>query len=936
MPAAEPELRPKKAQFHLKSANAILDEVVAAIGSNAPKSAPARAAVLAVVRQALADARKSAEADLMATGHGTRCAQNLSAAEDEIIRAVFSFATRYVYPVENPSGAETVSIAAVGGYGRGTLAPGSDIDLLFILPYKQTPWGEQVTEYILYMLWDLGQKVGHAVRSVEDCIRMARADMTVRTATLEARYLTGDKGLFETLQKRFESEIMPKTGPEFIAAKMAEREERHKQMGNTRYVVEPNIKDGKGGLRDLHTLFWIGKYFYRVKTSAELVDKGVLSAEEYRHFQRAEEFLWAVRCNLHFLTGRADEKLTFEVQPDLARRLRYADRPGMLGVERMMKRYFLVAKDVGDLTRIICTSLEFDHAKPLDMMGRVTGLFKRGRVAIKGEPDFVIDSGRLNTAAPDTFDKNPLALIKSFLVAGRNDLLFHPDAIKAITRALHLINRDVKNSPEANQWFLEILTSPRTVERILRQMNESGVLGKFVPEFGKIVALMQFNMYHHYTVDEHLIRAVGVMAEIANGGLRQELPLTHELLPSLNDTRLLYVALFLHDIAKGRPEDHSIAGARIARKFCPRLGLDPAETETVAWLIEYHLLMSEIAQARDLQDPETAKAFADVVQSPQRLALLMILTACDIRAVGPGVWTGWKGSLLRSLYYATEPLLSGGHSRVTQSDRIAAAKSQLAKALAAWPADELEKYTGRHYNHYWLRAELELQLEHAKMIRAADHAHNTFAGSMRIQAFEGITEVSFYTPDHPRLLSLIAGACTMCDASIIGAQIFSTRDGFALDTFRLRRAFTSDEDEKIRANRIIETVKQLLQGKRQILIDLGKESRHNRRLKPFSLPAEVTVSNNLSEKFTVIEVMGLDRTGLLHQLTRAISDLNLTIGSAHIGTYGEKAVDVFYVTDLTGHKIDSKQRQRVIRDALLNVFSPPPAREDAAPKVANG
>ena len=325
-----------------------------------------------------------------------------------------------------------------------------------------------------------------------------------------------------------------------------------------------------------------------------------------------------------------------------------------------------------------------------------------------------------------------------------------------------------------------------------------------------------------------------------------------------------------------------------------------------------------------------------MVQSPQRLALLMILTACDIRAVGPGVWTGWKGSLLRSLYYATEPLLSGGHSRVTQSDRIAAAKTQLNTALAAWPADELEKYTARHYNHYWLRAELELQLEHARMIKAADHAHQTFAGAMRIQAFEGITEVSFYTPDHPRLLSLIAGACTMCDASIIGAQIFSTRDGFALDTFRLRRAFTSDEDEKVRANRIIETVKQLLQGKRQILIDLGKESRHNRRLRPFSLPAEVTVSNNLSEKFTVIEVMGLDRTGLLHQLTRAISDLNLTIGSAHIGTYGEKAVDVFYVTDLTGHKIDSKHRQRVIRDALLAVFSPPAPREEAAPKVANG
>jgi [protein-PII] uridylyltransferase len=937
MPVAEAELRHKKAQFHLKSAAAILEEISRALGQDSPKSAQARSTVLAIMRSTLADARKSAEAELMASGKGTRCAQNLSAAEDEIIRAIHLFATSFVYPVDNPSGAESIALAAVGGYGRGTLAPGSDIDLLFILPYKQTPWGEQVTEYVLYMLWDLGQKVGHAVRSVDECVRMARADMTVRTATLEARYLTGEKSLFEQLQKRFETEVMPKTGPEFIQAKMAEREERHKQTGNTRYVVEPNIKDGKGGLRDLHTLFWIGKYFYRVKTSAELVEKGVLSAEEYQLFERAENFLWAMRCNLHFLTGRAEEKLTFEVQPELAARLRFADRPGMLGVERMMKRYFLVAKDVGDLTRIFCTSLEFDHAKPLDMLGRVAGIFKRGKVTIKGEPDFVIDSGRLNAARPDIFETDPLAIIRSFLVAGRNDLLFHPDALKQITRSLHLIKREVQNDRQANEWFLEILTSPRTVERILRQMNESGVLGKFVPEFGKIVALMQFNMYHHYTVDEHLIRAVGVMAEIANGGLRQELPLTHELLPSLNDTRLLYVALFLHDIAKGRPEDHSIAGARVARKFCPRLGLDAAETDTVAWLIQYHLLMSEIAQARDLQDPETAKSFANIVQSPQRLALLMILTACDIRAVGPGVWTGWKGSLLRSLYYATEPLLSGGHSRVTQSDRIAAAKSDLEKALGAWPRDELEAYMARHYNHYWLRAELELQLEHARMIRTADSAQQPFAGAIRVQAFEGITEVSFYTPDHPRLLSLIAGACTMCEASIIGAQIFSTRDGHALDTFRLRRAFTSDEDEKVRATRIIETVKQLLQGKRQILIDLGKESRHNRRLKPFTLPASVEVSNTLSEKFTVIEVSGLDRTGLLHQLTRAISDLNLTIGSAHIGTYGEKAVDVFYVTDLTGHKIEAKARQRAIRDTLLAVFRPlEPHGQEQAAKVVNG
>lgn len=924
MPLAEAELRPRKPLFHLKTADVILAELKAEIGASGTtaKSSQARAIALTAFKRALAEARKSAEAELVETGKGLRCAHNLAASEDEIIRAIHSFAIREVYPVDNPSGAEQISIAAVGGYGRGTLAPGSDIDLLFILPYKQTPWGEQVTEYILYMLWDLGQKVGHAVRSVDECIRMSKADMTVRTATLEARYLTGDRKLFDQLEARFESEVMPRTGPEFIAAKMAEREERHRQMGNTRYVVEPNVKDGKGGLRDLNTLFWIGKYFYKVKTGAELVGKGVLSPEEYRLFQRAEDFLWAIRCNMHFLTGRADEKLTFDLQPDLAARLGYNDRAGMLAVERFMKRYFLVAKDVGDLTRIFCTSLEFDHAKPLDMVGMALAPFRRGRKAIKGEKDFVIDSGRLNVAAPGTFEKDPRNIIRSFLIAGRLDLLFHPDAIKEITRSLRLIGHDLRNDRDANSWFLEILTSPRTVERILRQMNESGVLGKFVPDFGKIVALMQFNMYHHYTVDEHLIRAVGVMAEIANGGLKNELPLTHELLPHLNDTRLLYVALFLHDIAKGRPEDHSEAGAKIARKFCPRLGLSPAETETVTWLVQYHLVMSEIAQARDIQDPETAKAFADIVQSPQRLALLMILTACDIRAVGPGVWTGWKGSLLRALYYATEPLLSGGHSHVTQRDRIEAAKQVLAEGLSPWPKDDVDAYLARHYDHYWLRAEPELQLEHARMIRHADQAGNMFAGSIRVKAFEGITEVSFYTPDHPRLLSLIAGACTMAEASIIGAQIFGTRDGRAVDTFRLRRAFTSDEDEKVRATRIIDTVKGLLQGKRQILIDLGKESRHNRRLKPFSLPAEVTVSNAISEKFTVIEVMGLDRTGLLHQLTREISDLNLTIGSAHIGTYGEKAVDVFYVTDLTGHKIDAKSRQLKIRNALLGVFTP--------------
>lgn len=921
--AAIKEKKPAEA-FVLQTAQSILDAVLLEVGDLSADSAEARTILLKISKAVLAEARRTAEIDLLANSRGTECAKKLCRAEDELIRAVHMFATQHVYRRDNPSGAEAIALAAVGGYGRATLAPGSDIDLLFILPYKQTPWGEQVTEFILYLLWDLGQKVGHAVRSVDECIRMSKSDMTVRTATLESRFLTGDHALYDSLEERFEHEFVEKSATEFIAAKMAERDERHTQMGNTRYVVEPNIKDGKGGLRDLNTLFWIGKYFFRVREARGLVAKGVLSRREYKTFEQAEDFLWAVRCHLHFVTGRADEKLSFDLQPELAERLGFVERRGMLSVERFMKRYFLVAKDVGDLTRIFCTSIEFDQTSQPDLLARVLeGWHNVNRKKIRNEKDFIIERGRLNLSAPDIFEKDSVNLIKIFWIAGREGLLFHPDALKAITRSLRLIKKDLRKCPRANKYFLDILTAPKSVERILRRMNESGVLGKFVPEFGKIVALMQFNMYHHYTVDEHLIRSIGVMAEIENGGLTKELPLTHTLLPKLADHRLLYVALFLHDIAKGRDEDHSIAGARIAKKFCVRLGLTPAETDTVSWLIEHHLLMSEVAQARDIQDPETARAFADVVQSPDRLTLLMILTACDIRAVGPGVWTGWKGSLLRALYYATEPLLSG-HSQLTQSDRIEEAKETLATQLTDWSKKELVSYQERHYAPYWLRAEMELQTVHAKMIKKADATEAAFAGAVRVQTFEGITEISVYTPDHPRLLSLIAGACTMAEASIIGAQIFSTRDGYALDTLRLRRGFPSDEDEKLRGHRIIETVKSLLQGTKLIPVDLGKNSRLNRRLKPFSVPSQVLISNVLSQKFTVIEVSGLDRTGLLHHLTNAIADLNVTIASAHISTFGEKVVDVLYVTDLMGHKVVSKQRQNRIKARLLEVLDQNP------------
>ena len=668
------------------------DRLIALAGKPGALSPKAREAILASLKTVMADGRAAAEAQLMADGKGTACAGRLSDLQDAIIVAIYGLAADHVYRTAKPSAAERMAVVAVGGYGRGTLAPGSDVDLLFLLPYKQTPWGESVVEFILYLLWDLGLTVGHATRSIDECIRLARSDMTIRTAVLEARFIWGDRALYDTLVTRFDAQVVKGTGPEFIAAKLAERDQRHRQQGATRYLVEPNVKEGKGGLRDLHTLFWIAKYFYRVRARDDLVKAGVFSRSELRLFRKAEDFLWAVRCHLHFMTGRAEERLSFDVQREMAQRLGYTSHPGLRDVERFMKHYFLVAKDVGDLTRIFCAALEEHHGKSPPVLNRLFGLPARRRRTIPGSTDFIVDNDRINTADEKVFERDPVNIIRLFHLADRYDLAFHPDAMQQVSRSLRLIDASLREDEEANRLFVEILTSRRNPEAVLRRMNETGVLGKFVPDFGKIVAMMQFNMYHHYTVDEHLIQSIGVLAEIERGDLAEAHPLANEIMPGIQDRTVLYVAMLVHDIAKGRPEDHSIAGARVARRLCPRLGLDKSQTETVAWLVEQHLTMSITAQSRDLNDRKTILDFAAVVQSLERLKMLLVLTVADIKAVGPGVWNGWKGQLLRTLYYETEPVLTGGHSQVSRDKRVAAAREELAEALPDWPAKDRAAY----------------------------------------------------------------------------------------------------------------------------------------------------------------------------------------------------------------------------------------------------
>jgi [protein-PII] uridylyltransferase len=931
-----PRLRaeaPSRVAGELIDARAIAADLEKLANTHSGGERELRAALAQRLKAALVAGRARAEQLLLKDRHGRRCAERLCRMEDEIIRILFEFARKHLYPSQNPSEAEHMAVVATGGYGRGLQAPGSDIDLLFLLPYKQTAWGESLAEAILYCLWDTGLKVGHATRSVDECIRQAKADMTIRTAILEARFLLGDRKLFDELTTRFDNEVVRNTAAQFVAAKLAEREDRVRRSGQSRYLVEPNVKDGKGGLRDLHTLFWIAKYVYRVREPDELLKRGVFDKHEYQLFRRCEDFLWSVRCHMHFVMGRAEERLAFDIQREIAVRLGYTEHPGQQDVERFMKHYFLIAKDVGDLTAILCAELEDSQTKSVPVLSRMMAKLRPvKRKKLAESDDFIVDKNRIRVVNAGAFTRDPVNLIRIFHLAQKHNLAFHPDSMRALTRSLKLVDASLRENEEANRLFLEILTSKNDPETVLRRMNEAGVLGRFVPAFGKIVAMMQFNMYHHYTVDEHLLRCIGVLAEIERGA-NPETPLAKEMIDKIlpEHRALLFVAIFLHDIAKGRIEDHSIAGSRVARRFCPRLGFSAKDTETVAWLIENHLVMSSVAQSRDLSDRKTIENFAAVVQSAERLKLLMILTTADIRAVGPGVWNGWKAQLIRTLYYETEPVLTGGFSEVNRAQRVAIAQTEFREAMTDWPPERLEAYIAKLYPAYWLKVDLAHKIEHARFVRAAEDAGKTLATAFSF-AGGAVTELTLLAPDHPWLLSIIAGACAMAGANIVDAQIYTTTDGLALDTISLSREFDRDEDEDRRASRIADSIEKALRGELRLPDVVAKRIPPKGRIKAFALEPSVTINNQWSHRYTMVEITGLDRTGLLYELTATLSKLNLNIASAHVATFGERVVDVFYVTDLMGAQITSPTRQAAIKRALIGLF----ATAEANGKPAKG
>lgn len=835
---------------------------------------------------------------------------------DALITGLLELATKKLFRLPNPTAGERLALLAVGGYGRAELAPHSDVDLLFLHPYKVTPHTEKLVEFLLYKLWDLGLKVGQATRSIDECIRLSEDDNAVLTSLLEARFLWGDQTLMGELAERFDKEVRGNKAIGFVESKLKERDDRHQRTGDSRYMLEPNVKEGKGGLRDLHTLFWLGRFLYRIDSVDDFVRHEVLTDKALEKFLRARRFLWVVRCHLHYLTERAEERLTYDLQPEIARRMDYRDRKSARMVERFMKHYYLYAKEVGALTLIFCAALEEKHRQRflfrLDRFG-----FGRRRV-----DDMVIRSGRIAPEESNLFERDPVAMLRLFHLAQERQVNVHPEALRAVTQNLHRIGREVRGNAEANRLFLSILTSANDPAKTLRRMNEAGLLGRFIPEFGRVIALMEHSMYHTYTVDEHTIQAIGILHQIEAGELGDELPLSTGLISHVLSRTELYLAVFFHDLGKGREGHHSEVGAELVVQAGPRLGLREDQIETIAWLVRHHLLFSTTAFRRDLDDAKTIADFAGVIQSPERLRLLLLLTAADIRAVGPNVWNGWKGQLLRTLYQESLASLEGAETGSLRQARVQAARDQFSQECTYWPAEELTVYMDRHDPRYWTGFDTPAHLRHAEIAAEAEKNDPPFGLDFYIDRFRARTELVIYAADHPGLFMKIAGALALAGSSIVDARIFTTTDGLALDSFGIQNVEerTAVED-KAKLERIRKHVIKALAG--EVWPDRLLANRQSlpKRTEVFAVEPRVLINNQASQTHSVLEVNGRDRPGLLYDVTKALKDLGLIISSAHIATYGERVVDVFYVKDVFGLKIHQPSKMKQVQHHLVTALT---------------
>ncbi len=912
-----------------EAASALLGEALAHLDAGGPAS---RDAALAVFRRHLARVQHHVQEAFEAGGmSGLKAGRLLGRLTDGVVAELYA----YTLAEAVPGPPEPLSVVATGGYGRGVLAPFSDIDLLFVTGDEPSPRVLAAVEFILYFMWDLGLRVGHATRSVDECLAEAGRDVTIRTSMIDARRLAGDEALFDLFRAQFLQRCADDGAGEFIAAKQAERNARHRRYGESPFLVEPNIKEGRGGLRDLQTLYWMSRYVFGTKVMSDLVGTdspggGLLTEQEAKHAKRSWDFLWTVRFHLHYVAGRAEERLTFDLQPVVGARMGYTRHGRQDGVERFMRHYFLTARDVVRLTTVLEPAIARAALGP-PALAAVTdaALLQQG---------FVLADGKLLSAPGRDFEREPLAMLRILRVARDRNLALHPLAMRALIRHERRAV-ELRGRPEAAAVFLDLLCGRDDEHnrsdgaRWLSVMNETGFLGRYIPDWARIVGQMQFDTYHVFTVDEHTVEAVRVLNALERGDLTDTAPVASGIVEDLQSRRALYVATLLHDIAKGRGGDHSELGADLATAIGPAIGLSHEETEMVSWLVLHHLLLSQTAFKRDIDDPKTILDLADTIQSPERLKLLLVLTVADMRAVSSKVWNGWKATLLRELYARVADVLAGGLATTERDVRVARAKATAAGMLLDWTEADRAFFFGLGYPSYWLSFDPETHVRHARLVRDAEATGARLTVDTQPLPARAVTEVTVYTADHAGLFSRIAGALALAGASIVDARIHTLTNGSALDTFWVQDAAGGAFDEPHRLTRLRALVEQALSGSMRLGGEIRKASEAvlGRRMRAIHVPPRVVIDNRASNTHTVLEVNGRDRPGLLHDVTAAISEQGLQIASAHVTTYGVRAVDVFYVKDVFGLKIENERKLAGLREALLAALG---ASEDAAPGPA--
>jgi [protein-PII] uridylyltransferase len=771
----------------------------------------------------------------------------------------------------------TFCLAAVGGYGRGELFPGSDVDLLLLLPHEPTAEQQATLESWVQTCWDVGLEIGHSVRTVEACMLEAGQDITVETNLLEARFLWGDRSLFGEFSQRFRARF---DAQHFFDGKLAEQQARHARFDDSAYKLEPNLKDSPGGLRDLHTIHWLAQACGISSGWNGIARAGLLTPAEARRIAREERALSVLRIHLHLLARRRDDRLAFDYQTELAARLGLAATPHKHAGERLMQGYYRAAKLVQRANDILIQSLR-------------VRLFP---VTAPPEPidaDFQLRANLLEAREPDLFERKPDALLRVFIVYAQHPALagFEPATLRALWRGCTRIDAAFRANPAHRALFMTLLRQPVGVTRALRAMHRYGLLGRYIPAFGQVIGQMQHDLFHVYTVDEHILTVLRNVRRLTVPQLAHELPLASRLIATFDKPELLYLAALFHDIAKGRGGDHSELGAIDARRFCRRHGLDKTDSELVAWLVDMHLVMSRTSQKEDISDPEVIAAFAARVGDPRRLTALYLLTVADIRGTSPKVWNAWKGKLLEDLFHATRARLAGSED-VAAGIAAKQAEARVNLALYGLPGDTADALWQHLDTRYFVRYDARDMAWQARMLWRRDKSADAVVRARLSPVGEGI-QVLVYTPDRPDLFARICGFFARIQYTILEAKIHTTRHGYALDSFQVMdlanrgihyRDFLSFVEHELA--RDLDPARPMQPAPR------GRLSRHQRH-HPY--PTTVRLEADAQGHGHMLSITCADRGGLLFAVAEVLMRHGVGVYAAKIDTLGERVEDTFMI-----------------------------------------